>query len=328
MGRPVAPLARLVAAGLALAVAGTTAWVARRDDSTGPATGTASGYRITYDVQASGRSSSEVVEVLGLVSRRVAGAAGTATTASGVYDRSGGSWRQLATVAPGEAGSRWQSDVALVWAETAGLARRDGTGEVAGVGCAWWLTRDPLDAADVAAPTATDRTRSCVDAEGRLLADEWLSDGALLRRREAVRVEVLRDLDPFDGGAPAALDPRLATTAVEAREPEGEPPAGCRWTSASRVLEAAPGTSDLVRRTSRRVAECGARLVVVDDVEDLTGPPAPRGVPGPDVGGLTSTVRGTAGGLVVEVAVEGSLRRVRSGLPLGEVVAWLAAAGR
>lgn len=328
MGRPVAPLARLVAAGLALSVAGTAAWVATRDGPPAATTAPAAGYRITYDVRSPGTTASEVVEVLGPVSRRVAGETGTATTATGVYDRSGGSWRQLAAVAPGEVGSRLQADVALRWAATVGLARPDGTGDVAGVACTWWLTREPLDAGDVAAPTATDRTRSCVDAHGRLLADEWRSGGALLRRRDAVRVEELRSLDPFDGAVPQALDPRLATTAVEARDAQGAPPPGCRWTSASIVLEAAPGTTELARRTSRQVAECGTRLVVLDDVEDLTGPVAPRGLPGPTVGGLASRVRGTAGGVVVEVVVDGRLRRVRSGLPLADVVGWLAGAVR
>jgi Arc/MetJ family transcription regulator len=320
VARTVPPLTRVLAAATALAVAAGAAFLATRDDEPVP-----TGYRVVYAVQLDDRALTETVEVLGLVSRRLTSgsAAGTATTESGVYDLVDGSWRQLATVPPGEVGSRVQLTAALAWAESVGRARRDGEGRVADLPCTWWLTREPLDGAPVAPPETQDRTRSCVDARGRLLADAWTSAGREVRTRTATSVEPLSSLDPFDGATPSPLDPRLAPTAVEAVDPEGSPPAGCAWTRGARVVEGAPGTTDVARRVRRSVADCGGSLLVVDRVTVTAGPPEPTGDVAVSVGNRPARVRAAAGGLAVELVDGADLVRVRADLPVADLVAWL-----
>lgn len=332
MGRSVAPLRRSLLALVLAGAAGAAALVARDGAPPAPAERPrAEGYRIGYDVTdlVAGTTSQEVVEVGevagGTASRRLLPAGGgTATTPSGVYDRVDGTWRQLVAVAPGETGSDLRLTATLAWAEGVGRARQDGTGTVAGTGCTWWLTREPLDAAPVAAATAADRARSCVDAAGRLLADTWRAGGTDLRTRTATSVTALDRLDPLDGQSPAELDPRLRTSAVQRADPQGDPPPGCSWTVAARVLEAAPGTTDLARTTTRQVADCDGQPVVLDRLSgrDLA---APAGDEPLLVGTRPGRARGTAGGVVVEVADGQDLLRLRTAAPLGSVLGWLAA---
>jgi hypothetical protein len=341
VGRSVAPLRRfLLALVVAGAAVGVVLVVVRADDGSGAPDQrgpdpTASGYRIAYDVTdlVAGGAMQEVVEVAPVQGGTVTlpasrlllpGGGGTATTPSGVYDRVDGTWRQLAAVAPGETGSDLRLTATLAWAEGVGRARRDGTGMVAGLDCIWWLTREPLDAGPVAAATATDRARSCVDADGRLLADTWRAGGTDLRTRTATSVAPLARLDPLDGQSPAALGPQLRTSAVESAQPQGDPPPGCSWTAAARVLEAAPGTTELARTTTRQVADCDGQPVVLDRI---SGPDvvAPAGDEPLLVGTRQGSARGTAGGVVVELADGEDLLRLRTAAPLGSVLGWLAA---
>lgn len=324
----------VVALVVALAVAGIVLLRADGDGDGGPHPGPGvepAGYRIAYDVRdlVAGTTAQEVVEVAqvagGTASRHLLpGGAGTATTPSAVYDRVDGTWRQLAAVAPGETGSDLRLTATLAWAEGVGRARRDGSGRVAGAGCTWWLTREPLDAAPVAAATAADRARSCVDAAGRLLADTWQAGGTDLRTRTATSVTALALLDPLDGQSPSELDPRLRIAAVQSAVPQGEPPPGCSWTGAARVLAAAPGTTELARTTTRQVADCDGQPVVLDRISgrDLT---APVGDEPLLVGTRPGRARGTAGGVVVEVADGQDLLRLRTAAALGSVLGWLAA---
>lgn len=334
MARPVAPLNRLAAAAaLLVGAAAVAGLVLLRDEETterGPAS---SGSRVTYDVVdvATGARTTEVVEVdRPQASRRLLpGGGGSATTDSGVFDRVDGHWRQLAVVPPGEPGQDLQLTASLAWAETVGFARRDGAGTVAGTGCTWWLTREPLDVGSVAAATATDRARSCVDETGRLLADSWRAGGRDLRTRTATRVERLARLHPFDGSTPAPIVAGLTTTAVEQLP---TPTAdlvvdpvlpGAVVTAAVRYLDVAPGSTEIVRRVQRTVLSRDGALVVLDQVREQQAV-APRGDAEVELGPLgRGRVRATGGGLVVEVAVGTGLVRVRSGLPLADVTAWM-----
>lgn len=330
MARTVARLNRLVPIGLALGLVATGGWVVLSRDEEPSASG---GYRIVYDVVdlSTGRRASEFVEVdRPDASRRVSqDGAGSATTSSGVFDRVDGRWRQLAVVPPGEPGQDLQLAAPLAWAETAGLAHRDGSGSVAGLRCTWWLTREPLDTGVVAPAAAADRARSCVDDAGRLLADTWRAGGRELRSRTARTVEAVAELDPLDGQRAAPVDPRLVTTAVE--ELSAPTPDLVRFTllpgssvvAAARFVEVVPGGAEVERRVQRTVLLRDGAVVVLDQVREPVAR-APLGDRDVDLGALgTGRVRGTGGGLVVEAAVGDGLLRVRSGLPLAQLAGWL-----
>ena len=327
MARTVPPLTRLVPAVLLLlaaAGAGTAALVLRDDEAAaGPA------YGITYAVEdlSSGKRTEETVEVdPPLRSRRVMGTVGSATTEQGVYDLADGTWRQVAAVPPAEVGQDLRLTAALEWAAAQGLAVADGTGTVAGRRCTWWLTRDPLDVGAFAPATETDRARSCVDDEGRLLADLWRSGGRELRRRTATQVRALRSVDVFGGLTPEPLPAELTLTAVERVDAAVDDlvtltaPQGLSLRAAARVSELVPGTTDVQRRFVRAVYDGDAGLVVVDQVRGRVEPRGPQ-VRLP-LG--TGQVQATGGGLVVIVPLgpEQALR-VRSSLPYDDLLAWL-----
>jgi hypothetical protein len=336
VGRAVAPLSRPAVAAAALALAGVAAAVAvlQSGGDDPPAGERGSGVRISYEVldPSTGARTQEVVEVQPPFSSRrlLSGGGGTATTESGVYDRVGGAWRQLAVVPPGEPGQALQPAAALGWAEREGLARRDGSGTVAGRTCDWWLTREPLDSAVVAAPTAADSARSCVDASGLLLADAWTVAGREVRRRTATGVEQAGATPVLDEQAPAPVDPRLLTTVVERlSQPEPDlvdlaPLPGSQVLAAVRVIEVVPGTTDVVRRVQRTVLRRGDVLVVVDQVRPVGAAPLPIGDRPVALGSLgQGRVRATGAGLVLEVRVGEGLLRVRAGIPYDELVAWV-----
>ncbi len=331
MARTRAPLNRLVVAAVVLVVSGAvgTALVLLREE---PAT--ASGYRITYVVEdlISQRRTTEVLEVdRPRASRRLLDEGGSATTESGVFDRSPqGTWRQLAVAAPGEPGQDLQLLAPLAWAEGERLASRDGVGEVAGEACTWWLTREPLDTAVFAAATATDRARTCVDRTGRLLADTWTVDGREVRRRTATGVTSRVAVSTFDGQAPEPIAAQLITSVVEQIPmPVGDlvrpsPPAEGRLLTSVKVVDIAPGTADVVRRTQRTVYVVDGLLVVLDQVRETAGAPEARGSEEVDLGPLgTGRVRATGAGLVVEARLGDGLVRVRSGVPLDGLLSWL-----
>lgn len=331
MARSRAPLNRLAAASLLLVGVGAAAVVWLGDDDP-PAPSSA--YQIAYAVEdlATGTRTTELLEVdRPRVSRRMLDGGGSATTASGVYDRSPeGRWRQLAVVPPGEVGPDLQLTAALTWAGAQGLAAQDGGATVAGRRCTWWLTREPLDLNAFAPATARDRTRSCVGDDGLLLADTWRADGRDLRRRTATAVRALPSVVAFDGSTPDPIDPRLVTTVVQPlQRPERDlvqpaPPPGAELLHAVRSVDVTPGTTDVVRRTQRTVYLQAGVLVVLDQVQETAGPPTPRGDRDVALGRLgTGRVRATGGGLVVEVRVADGLLRVRSGWDLAPLAAWL-----
>ena len=97
--------------------------------------------------------------------------------------------QQSAALPPGFPGPYSRLDVALPEALAQGLVRDLGTTRtVAGRSCHEWESRQPLDGAPFAPATRTDRTVSCVDGSGLLLADTWTSGGRVLRTRTATSV--------------------------------------------------------------------------------------------------------------------------------------------
>ncbi len=325
------PRSRLIPAvgALLLAAAAAGSVVLLRDQEPRPAN---AAYRISYAVEdlVSGRRTTEVVEVdRPRLSRRLLPEGGSATTESGVFDRVGEQWRQLAVIPPGEPGQDLQLTAALQWAAGEGLAQSDGTGTVAGRACSWWVTREPLDVGSFAAATPADRARSCVDVAGRLLADTWRADGRDVRRRTATEITALAAVAVFDGTTPAAIDPQLQTTVVERLSaPTADlvgpvPLPGAKLVAAARFVDVAPGSTDVVRRGQRAVYLRNGVVVVLDQIREAA-PVAPRGDADVALGVLGSgRIRAIGGGLVVEVQVGTGLLRVRSGLPLEELVDWL-----
>lgn len=335
MARTLAPLNRRTraAAALLLAAAATGGVLLLRDEPAPAAVGDR--FRITYDVvdRTTGRTVTEVQEVdRPLRSRWLTGDSGSATTEGGVYDRADGVWRQLAAVPPGEVGQDLRLSTALQWARGQGLAESAGTATVAGRRCTWWLTREPLDLAAFAAASGEDRTRSCVDDAGLLLAEQWRAGGRDLRRRTATEVRPLQRLDVFDGSTPQPLAPGLVLTAVQPeRGPVDDlvrltPPPGLSWLTGARTADVQPGTTDVTSRSVRAVYAGGGQVVVVDQVR---GPVEARGTQ-VRIGRLgTGQVQATGGGLVVTVPLgEEQALRVRSSLPYDVLVGWLSGLAR
>ena len=229
---------------------------------------------------------------------------------------------------PGEVGQDLRLPAALSWAHDQGLTEQAGTATVAGRRCTWWLTREPLDVAAFAAVSGEDRTRTCVDDAGLLLAEEWRAGGRDLRRRTATEVRPLDRVDVFDGATPQPLAGGLVLTAVQ---PESAavsdlvtltPPPGLSFLTGARTADVQPGTTEVLRRSVRAVySGTSGRLVVVDQVR------GPLEVHGASVGlGALGTgrVQATGGGLVVTVPLgEEQTLRVRSSLPYDVLVDWL-----
>ncbi len=120
-------------------------------------------------------------------------------------------------VAAGTAGVYPSLAVALASAERHGLARRTETATVAGIACQGWLTQSPLDSDPLTAATATDRTVSCVDADGRLLQDTWTLGGKVVRVRTAVQLgagPTLEGAGLLQGRSPQPADPQQAREQV------------------------------------------------------------------------------------------------------------------
>lgn len=330
MDRAVPPLRRLLAGALLLTGVGLGTLLLLQDDGNpGPPTPD-KGYRITYELEdlVAGARTVEVVEVdRPLSSRRLSDRGGSATSVTGVYDRSSSVWRQVAVVPPGETGHDLRLARALSWSESQGLAHRDGTGTVAGRGCTWWLSKEPLDIAAVSPATEQDRARSCVDDAGLLLADTWRAGGTDLRRRTASRFEALEELDVLDGTVPEELPPALRLTVVETLdEPTADlavlaPPAGLPLHTAARFVDLEPGTTDVARRSIRAVYADDSELLVVDQVR---GSVEARGVSVPAGPLGTASVQATGGGLVAVVALgEEQFLRVRTSLAFDDLMAWL-----
>ncbi|HUR14493.1 MAG TPA: hypothetical protein VM097_08365 [Mycobacteriales bacterium] len=113
---------------------------------------------------------------------------GTAWDEARVYLLTPGGARVVQAVPPGFSGTARGLDVSLASALRHGLVRSTGTRQVAGRSCTEWVSKDPLDSAAFGPASATDRTTSCVDADGLLLAESWTLHGRLARTRTAISV--------------------------------------------------------------------------------------------------------------------------------------------
>lgn len=123
--------------------------------------------------------------------------------------RASGEAAVVQQVATGTAGVVQHLDVALASAARHGLARRTGSSTVAGHACERWLTKEPLDAGPFAPASASDRTESCVDGQGRLLQDRWTLRGKAVRVRTAVTIGAGPSLDGdglLQGRSPSPAD--------------------------------------------------------------------------------------------------------------------------
>lgn len=110
--------------------------------------------------------------------------------------------------------------VALPLAEQQKLAVHD-TARAAttmlGRTCTWWKTKDPLDGAELNAPSTSDHVDSCVDDEGVVLVEQWYIDGKLARTRTAIKLEPIKAIqtaDLFNGASPKPIPDGLASDAV------------------------------------------------------------------------------------------------------------------
>ncbi len=331
-------MARLSAPSLAavLTVVATTGAVvavvvATRPDADAPAAGGGgwlpgvppASYRIVYDVTSrTGRG--EIVEVTPTRTRKVttrngAPAGGTALAEDGLYVRGSAGWTETQVALPGDPGDAMVLRTALASAEPRGLARRDGTGTVAGRECTWWVTNVPFDGGPLAAATASSRARSCVDRVGLVLADSWVADGKVVRSRRATEVTLTADLAGsrlFDDVTPKPLLARLRTTVVSPRaKPVVAAPPGL---VAERSVDAVePG-----RRRARTVFRGGGDAAVVTDATGSSSLGTGTAV---DVGVLgTAVLRSTLGGIVVEVLrPNGHVLQVRTSLAEDVVLRWL-----
>ncbi len=239
--------------------------------------------------------------------------------------------RLVQAVAPGESGADLRLATTLAFAERRQQVRRDGTGEVAGRSCTWWLSREPLDVANPAAATDTARVRSCVDDAGLLLADTWSLDDHVVRTRTAVEVAEAADLGeqsftPPPPGEPPAVAAVVRLVAAPVEPGVGlrlRPPTGLSLVSAATVLL---GDARTGQTFTRRAVYGGAQdLLVVDQVRAQAEPPA-IGVGEPVALGPVGpgVVRATPGGLVIEAMTPGhELLRIRTSLHEDVVLTWL-----
>lgn len=208
-----------------------------------------------------------------------------------VIDASGTA-RVLADTVPSFAGPDAHLDVALPVAERLGLAERSGSSVVAGVDCAQWRSRDPLDSGAFAPPTQQDNTLTCVDGRGRVLADRWTLGGQVVRVRTAITVTTARALDGahlLDGQTPKPLVTPVSTTLVQA-EPANRlttalgvaplpAPRGFRLDRSVALIDVdtSTGTRDVVNEGAGFAWIHGDQLVTLVIRRGLRAPlPAPR----------------------------------------------------
>jgi hypothetical protein len=210
-------------------------------------------------------------------------AGGFVWTETGLFTLKAEGVQRSQDVAPGRPGPDSYLDVALPEAESQGLVRRDGTGSVLGRSCTWWLSRLPLDSVPLELPAGGEQVRSCVSAEGLVLSARWTSGGRVTVEREVVAVgsgPALTDQVLFGGAAPTG---GLRLTQVRALDAPADPPLALRavapdgWAFDRAVVTATVGRPDgpAVADSDRAVYVRDGRVAVLDEAQDLTGPPSP-----------------------------------------------------
>ena len=283
---------RWLAAGLAVVIAAAVALVLLlHDDSAAPRR---TSLTVTTEVTERGSGTPvthrEVVEVdrpyrarLRVLAPDGSTSLGFVWTESGLFTLKAEGVQRSQDVAPGRPGPDSYLDVALPEAERQGLVRRDGTGSVLGRECTWWLSRLPLDSVPLELPKGGEEVRSCVADDGLVLSARWTSGGRVTVEREVVALgtgPALTDEVLFGGPAPTG---GLGLTRVRALDAPADPPLALRavpptgWSFDRAVITATVGRvgGPAVADSARAVFELDGRVAVLDETQDLTGPPSP-----------------------------------------------------
>ena len=267
-------------------------------------------------------------------------ASGFAWDEGGVYAiRADGSVAESEVVGPGFAGPFDRLDLALPVALRQHLVSLVGPGTVAGRACTRWLSQLPLDGAPLSAPTAGDRTESCVDPRGRLLGDTWQVSGRVVRTRTVTALGAgpsLAGEGLFGGQRPALLasgssgyvvhasTPAELSRLMQIRVPAG--PVGLRADRAAAVLDVDPARQGFSRETAVLTWTGPGRLAVLRLERRLTAGSGAtvRGAP-VDLGALgTGRLEPVLAGLRVTADGPNGIRVVATAdLPEAELLAWL-----
>jgi hypothetical protein len=263
---------------------------------------------------------------------------GSAWGASGVLLIGGdGSVKVVTPSPPGFTGGDAGLDVALPVAARLGWVERAGASSVQGTACTRWVSGPPLDSGTIAPAGHGERTTSCVDGTGRILADTWTTDGELLRRRELVGHGAGPALTPdgVDAGvAPTPLPSGSATQLTRDVDPQElrrlmgvrlpDAPPGTRLDRAvASVNLGESGTSERESATFTYVGD--GRLVVVTFTRHLVGTAVAsrRGEP-VRLRHATGRVLPVFGGLRAELVTDGGLSvTVAADLPYDVFSRWL-----
>jgi hypothetical protein len=215
----------LLAGGLALAAAATTAWLLTSDEAAQTT------LRVEYRVvEPGGLAHTETLEVDRPYRARTQVFAGDRPTGgfvwteSAVFTIKAAEVQRSQDVPPSQPGPDSGLDVALPLALQQGLVRLEGPASYAGRTCTWWLSRHPLESGAFELPTDADRVRTCVTGDGLVLAQLWRIAGKDVVSREAVSVEQARSLtdeELFGGEAPGG---GLGLLRVRALDEPADPP--------------------------------------------------------------------------------------------------------
>jgi hypothetical protein len=247
---------------------------------------------------------------------------------------------QTAVIPPGFPGPMARLDIALPVAARQHLVHDLGREQtIAGQPCHMWRSREPLDGADLAAPSAANHTDSCVDESGRVLADDWTLRGERVRQRIATAVgpgPSLAGDGLFEGRSPVRLRPAEASTSVTRSDagrlasllgvPVPRPPAGMRLDTASAVLDL-DGAREVNREAAVFTFLGEADRMLVLRLSKPLAPGAQAAVHGERiaVGVRTGRLRPVLAGLQLTLTGSGGLRAtITADLPLHDLLGWAA----
>jgi hypothetical protein len=265
---------------------------------------------------------------------------GFAWDETGVYTLNpDGSAAQTEYVGPGFPGPFARLDVSLPVALRQHLVTSVGAGTVAGRPCTRWLSQLPLDGARFSAARGGDRTESCVDPSGRVLADAWQVAGKMVRTRTATVVETgpsLAGTALFGGRAPTPLPTQGSAYVVRtstAKEltgllqvPEPKGPAGLIADRASAVLDVDATRQGIAREAAVLTWSGRSALAVLRIERDLESGQGRTVAGAPvDLGALgTGRLEPVLAGLRVTVGGPNGLRLIATAdLPEPALLAWV-----
>jgi len=300
--------------------------------------------RVVYrDIASDGAVSTTTVDVSPPYRARVVTVAADGTSSGFAWDEgalysigAAGATR-TAAVAPGFPGPYSALQVSLPVAEQQHLVQRLSTSQVLGRACTQWLSREPLDSAPFALATQQDRTTSCVDAQGHVLAERWEAAGAVVRTRVATEVGPGPSLTGAGllPGSPAPLASGAGSVVREAprdelarllQVPVPAGPPGFSSDRSAAVVEAGAGGTGLAREAAVLTWRRGTELAVLRLERDLSGTSkgTVRGA-AVDLGALgAGRLEPVLPGLRVVVDRPGGLRvTATAALPEAALLAWV-----